>query len=188
MQRFPGIRLNIFCESMKELMEKLRRQEIDVALSYRPTEKYDDITSSILFDNCLTVVVSDTHPLAREASIRLADLEKWRLALPAAGMQARNTFDRLISTGDYRFNVALEINEINALLGLVRSSSMVTLLSRATCAGSPGVVSIPLTTSDCSMEGSYSLLKGRYVKRATREFLQILCDNRSLGIARLNLL
>lgn len=187
MKAYPGIRLNIFCESMEVLMERLQRQEIDVALSYKPTRNYDSITSNILFDNRLSVVVSDTHPLATHASLRLVDLEQWSLALPAPGMQARHTFDRLVKGADYRFKVGLEINEINALLSLVRSSRLVTLLSQATCANFPGIVSIPLSAGDCSMEGSYSLLKGRYVKRATREFLQILCDNRSLGMARLNL-
>lgn len=187
LKAFPGIKLNIYCDSMESLMCKLRRQEIDVALSYKPTRNYDDIESNILFDNRLTVVVGDTHPLASHRMLRMIDLEKWNLALPAVGMQARHTFDRLVARTDYRFNTVLEINEINALLSMVRSSRLVTLLSRATCSNFPGIVSIPLSVQDCSMEGSYSLLKGRYVKRATREFLQILCSNRSLGMARLNL-
>lgn len=185
---FPGIRLNIYCDSMESLMERLHRQEIDVALSYKPTRGYDDIASYILFDNRLSVVMSTAHPLSQCKSLRLRDLEACHLALPAPGMQARHTFDRLCAHTDCHFSVSLEINEINALLSLVRSSKLVTLLSQATCANYPGVVSIPLQTQgDCAMEGAYSLLKGRYVKRATREFLQLLCQYRTLGLAQLNL-
>lgn len=181
LESYPGIKLNIFCDSMEVLMSRLQKQEIDVALSYKPTRKFDDIISNILFDNRLSVVVADTHPLAGKKNLRLIDLEKWRLALPATGMQARHTFERITRGTDYRFNVSLEINEINALLSLVRGSRFVTLLSQATCANYPGVVSIPLTADDCEMEGAYSLLQGRYVKRATVAFLEILRRNNALG-------
>lgn len=38
------------------------------------------------------------------------------------------------------------------------------------------------------MEGSFHVLKNGYMKRTTREFLRMLCENRSYGLALMNLL
>ncbi len=176
---YPDIRLNIVCRSMEELMGMLQNQEIDIALSYKPSEHYSDIESHILFDNNLSVVVNDKHELSGRKSIRLSELENYKLALPAKGLQARNTFEKLIAGNNFRFNIALEINEINVLLDLVSSSRLVTLLSQATVRHHAGLKTVLLDNPDCSMEGSYHFLKGGYRKKAAKEFLRILIANNS---------
>ena len=116
---------------MSDLMEMLIKHELDVVLSYKPSQHYAQIESHYLFDNELCVVVSDTHPLAAHKSVELADLTLHRMALPAPGLQARNKFDTLIRGTQYDFNVCLEINDVNALISLVRDSRLVTVLSTA---------------------------------------------------------
>lgn len=189
MKQYPGVKMNICCHSMQTLLNMLEEHRIDVALSYRPSSIQQDITSHILFDNRLAVVVSDTHPLAKNNKVRLSDLEKFPLALPAKGLQARNTFDRIIDGLDYRFNVRLEINEVNVLIDLVRTSGhLVTVLSQAALARTPGIKALELDQQGTQMEGSFHLLKGAYMKRATKEFLGMLCENRSYGMALMDLL
>lgn len=190
MKAYPGVKMNICCHSMETLLSMLREERIDMALSYKPTIITPDIESHILFDNRLAVVVSETHPLAKSESVRLSDLEKFPMALPAKGLQARNTFDRIIDGGDFRFNVRLEINEVNVLVDLVRSSgSLVSVLSEAALSmRSPGIKTLTLDQQGTQMEGSFHVLKNAYMKRATKEFLRILCENRSYGLALMNLL
>lgn len=189
MKQYPGVKMNICCHSMQTLLNMLEERKVDVVLSYKPSSIQQDITSHILFDNRLAVVVSDTHPLAKNDVVRLADLEKYPLAMPAKGLQARNTFDRIIEGLDYRFNVRLEINEVNVLIDLVRTSDyLVTVLSQAALARTPGIKSLRLDQQGTEMEGSFHLLKGAYMKRATKEFLRMLCENRSYGMALMDLL
>ena len=189
MKQYPGVKMNICCHSMDTLLNMLHEQRIDMALSYKPTYTYPDIDSHILFDNRLAVVVADTHPLADKTTVRLADLEKYPFALPAKGLQARNTFDRIIDGLDYRFEVRLEINEVNLLIDLVRASgSMVTVLSQAALARTPGIKALTLDQLGTQMEGSFHVLKASYMKRATKEFLRMLCENRSYGLALMDIL
>ena len=189
MKQYPGVKMNICCHSMDTLLNMLHEQRIDMALSYKPTYTYPDIDSHILFDNRLAVVVADTHPLAEKSTVRLADLEKYPFALPAKGLQARNTFDRIIDGLDYRFEVRLEINEVNLLIDLVRASgSMVTVLSQAALVRTPGIKALSLDQQGTQMEGSFHVLKASYMKRATKEFLRLLCENRSYGMALMDLL
>ena len=172
---------------MSDLMEMLIKHELDVVLSYKPSQHYTQIESHYLFDNELCVVVSDTHPLAAHKSVELADLTQHRMALPAPGLQARNKFDTLIRGTQHEFNVCLEINDVNALISLVRDSRLVTVLSTATVSQVEGVATVPIVGVDSSeMEGCYHFLRGSYRKVATREFLRILSESKSYGMAKMN--
>jgi len=189
MKQYPGIKLKIACHSMETLLNMLQEERIDVALSYNPLGVYPNISSHILFDNKLAVIVSDTHPLASMTKIGLQDLERFPLAMPATGFQARKAFDRIIEGTSYNFDIRLEINEVNVLINLVRASnSLVTVLSQAALAGMPGIKAIPLDHEGTDMKGSFHVLKDSYTKRSTKEFLRMLCENRSYGMALMNIL
>lgn len=183
-KQYPGVKLNICCHSMETLMSMLSERKIDLALSYKSSIMHPEITSHIMFDNRLAVVVSDTHPLASHETVRLADLERFPFAMPAKGLQARNTFDHIVDELDYRFNVRLEINEVNVLLDLVRASDrLFTVVSQAAVARTPGLKSLRLEQTGTQMEGSFHVLQDAYMKHATKEFLRMLCENRSYGMA-----
>lgn len=184
---YPGVKLNIVCKSMEELMQKLEKEEIDVALTLSSIEQNERIESHTLFDNNLCIVVSDTHPLAHSKSLRLRDIEKFRLALPSKGMQAREVIDRITKDMDLDLRIGLEINEINILMDVVRGSRFVTLLSGATVHRQPGLVSIPIRQSNCSMKGCFHTRKDSYRNNATREFLKLLCRNKAFGMALMDL-
>ena len=188
-KKYPGVKLNICCHSMETLINMLDEQSIDVALSYKPTTIHPEIESHIIFDNQLAIFVSDTHPLAARDSVRLADLAKFPFAMPAKGLQARNAFDRIVNGLDYRFDIRLEINEVNLLMDLVRSSDkMVTVLSRAASVRASGIKALTLDQQGTQMEGSFHILKNAYMKRSAKEFLRILCENRAYGLAIMDML
>ena len=186
MRQYPGIKLNIYCLSMEELMDMLEKEQIDVALSYKPSQPYPNIESHVIFDNKLAAIVSDTHTLAKEKSITIAEIEKYPLIMPAKGLQARNTFDTITNTLDRKFDIRLEINDVSVLISLVRNSKMMTVLSSATVAHKSGVVAIPIAGVGTEMLGAFNFRTGTYMKNATKEFLKILCENRSLQLALLD--
>lgn len=186
MRAYPGVKVTVTCMPMEQLIERLKRQEVDVVLSFKPLEQDADVETHILFDTRLAVVVSDTHPLAEHRSLCLRDLERMPLALPARGMQARSSFDALVEGRDYRFDVRAEVNDITVLLNLVRSSRLVTFLSQAALVGESGLKSVDLEPA-FSMEGSFHIRKGTYMKRSLREFLRRLCENKAYGMAMMDL-
>ena len=97
MKQYPGIKLKISCHSMETLLKMLQEERLDVVLSYNPLVVYPDISSHILFDNKLAVIVSENHPLAGLSKVKLQDIERFPLAMPASGFQARKAFDRITS-------------------------------------------------------------------------------------------
>lgn len=181
---YPGIKLIIHCQAMDQLMCMLDKEEIDLALSYRPsTPMFETIESHILFDNKLCAVVSDTHPLASCKSMKLSDLQHYSLALPTHGTQARNTFDMITKDMELNLNVGVEVSAIHMLLDLVRGSRFVTILSEATISQYTGLKAIPIEHARCNMEGSYHFRKGSYMKKSTRQFLKMLCEQNSFSMA-----
>lgn len=172
---FPGVRVNIVCHSVERLMEMLLQREIDVVLSFKPTRMLEGLESQVLFNTRLCVVMGDTHPLAQHRSLRFADLERHPLALPSKGLQARSSFDLLTQGLDYRFDVRLEVNDINMLVTIVRSTRLITFLAEAAVAAEPGICTVPLERSGV-MEGAFTIRRGCYTRRTTKEFLRTLAE------------
>ena len=179
MKKYPGIKLKIYCRSMENLMEMLEHGQLDVALSYKPLQSYDDIDSHILFNSNLCVIAGKDNPVAKKERIRLAELENLPLVLPAKGLQARNAFDNLLYGQNFKFDVRLEINDLD----MVSRTNLVTLLSGATIHSNKDFVAISLDHPHSEMQGSFHLLKGTYCKNATKEFLKMLVENNSFLMA-----
>lgn len=184
-KQFPGVHINICCHPVDDLMQMLDHQELDIVFSYRPLEVYENIESYSLFYNRLSAVMADTHPLSSRKSLYLSDLTRCTLALPAAGMQARNVFDSMTSNRSDHFKIQIEVNEISMLLDLVASSHMVTLVSHATIKNGQGLVSIPIEGTGCRMDGCYHIKSGVYMKYAAREFVRITNENKDLTLRKL---
>ena len=189
MKQYPDIKLNIHCHDMETLMRMVKERELDVALSYKPTIVCHEIESHILFDNRLAVVVSERHPLADAEKVCCADLKRYPFVMPAKGLQARNTFDLITRGTGIHFNIRLEINEVNVIIDLVRSSQfLVTVISQAAVSHIPGIKVITLDQQNTDMEGSFHILRDSYIKRSTNEFLKMLCENKSYNMALLDFL
>lgn len=183
MKEHKGISIKLTCASMEELMQMLEDGGLDTVLSYRPSRHFDNIESHILFNSNLCVTARRDHPLAGKDKVRLVDLEKFPMALPSRGLQARNEFDRLLFGQNYRFDVRLEVNDLNMLLDLVSRTDMITFLSAATVKDNPEFCTIDIDHNETEMVGSYHLLKGQYIKVATRAFLKSLIENNAFMIS-----
>lgn len=176
---YPKIKLNIFYKPMTELMELLREREVDFALAFRPTRHIDGVESHIIFQNCLSAIVSTSHPLAGHDRVTIAELENYDLALPSKGLQARNAFDQIITPYN-KFRIRIELNEVNILLKLIRQSKFVSVLAEATIHNETGVKAIPLDIPDNEMSGCVHTLKDTYHKKSMLEFIRLL--NESLAV------
>ena len=134
-REYPGVKLNIFYRNMAELMEVLRHREVDLVLAFKPDQPYEEIESSCLFGDKLSVIMRRDHPLADRESISLEELKRHRLAIPAKGLQARNALEKYICIERSGLNVSLEINEANILLDIVQNTNLLTMLSDASVRG-----------------------------------------------------
>lgn len=174
MKRYPRVRLNIYYKPMEELMELLSNRTVDFVLAFRSTASYENIESHILFDNHLAAIVNDNHPLASKSKITWNELERYDIALPSRGLQARNAFEKAQAKYPTQLNVRIELNEVNILLKLIRQSLLVTILSEATIHKEEGIKAIPLDFPGNEMHGCVHILRNTYCKHSMQEFIRLL--------------
>lgn len=184
-KEYPDVTLNICYKNVMELMELVSDGELDFALSFRSSDKFDNVESHILFDNKLSVIVREDHPLTRMEFVRLADLEDYDLILPSIGLQARSAFESIIADRNLNLKVAMEANEVNAILNILRRSNYVTVLSETVILEHSGLVTLDIDDAECNMEGCLHFCANRYRKRSTEEFIRLLSDTKALRRNRL---
>lgn len=180
MKRYPNVKLNICYKPMVELMDLLERREIDFVLAFKPTKHYEQIESHVLFDNYLAAIVHKDHPLAQKEKISLTELERYDIALPSKGLQARISFEKVLSKYIIQLRTRIELNEVNILLKLIRQSNMVTILSEATIHDEEGVKAIPLDIPENEMAGCVHMLKNTYRKHSAQEFIRLLSESNAI--------
>lgn len=176
MKQYPKVRLNIYYKPMSELMELLKERVVDFVLAFKPIRSIEGVESHILFQNYLAAIVSEHHPLASKERVTVAELRTYDLALPSKGLQARNTFDNIISAHD-PLRVRIELNEVNILLKLIRQSMLVAVLAEATIHNETGVKAVPLDIPENEMAGCVHILKDTYRKKSMQEFIRMLGDS-----------
>ena len=178
--QYPGVKLNITCGTMSEVLEMLKDRRVDFVLCFKPNITDEEIDSHILFDNQLSVIVSRNHPLAARESLSMDDIRNQVFAMPARETQARNAFERVFPGMYEKLNVKVDINEVNVLLSIVSATRMVTFLSEATLHNREDLVSIPLDAPSTQMEGCVHTLKKAYRKKAADEFIRILSQSNAV--------
>lgn len=175
--RYPGIHLNLINRSMEELMDMLRRREVDFVLAFKPSIPYDDVESNVLFEDHLSVIMRKDHPLSCYHCLGIEDLRRHRLAIPAKGLQARNMIDKYFDFFHGDFSVSLEVNGVYSLLDAVENSSLLTILSDATIRNRESLKAIPLDVPCNQMQGCIHVLKKTYQKRSAEIFIKLLRES-----------
>ncbi len=176
MKVHPSIKLNVIYKTMGELFELLMQHKLDFVLSYKPHHTYPQIESHILFEDHLSVIVNQSHPLAKERKVSLENLRKYPLILPSKGLQARNALDRILEENKMTLDARVELNQVTPLLRMVRKYQVATVLSSTAVNLDPDLKSIPIDCANCEMEGSFHILKDSYRKASAKEFIRILMD------------
>lgn len=179
---YPGVKLKVVSKSNEELIAMLRKREVDFVLAFKPTEIYDDIESHILFDDRLSVILRNDHPLSGMQSLAIKDLERQKIALPSKGLQARNALDKSIDINKQNLDICIELNEIDILLDIIQSSHLLTILSEATIYHhKERLRAIPLDIPQNQMEGCIHVLKKSYRKRSAEAFVKLLRESNEIN-------
>lgn len=187
MKTYPGVKLNIDYRTMEELMTMLKRRELDFVLAFRPLKKDKDIESHVIFANRVAALVKEDHPLNKEKTVNLEQLQRYDLVLPARGLQARNAFDKLVADRDLNFNIKVEVNHVDIILALLHRTHYVSVLSESTVLHEEGLRAIPIAEADNKMEGCIHMLKDSYVKHAAQAFIRMLTESTTVYTRALSL-
>lgn len=173
---YPGVKLNIYYKTASELMEMVRKKEVDLSLSFKPIMEYEDVESEVLFKSYLSVVMRKEHPLAERKSLNMEDIERQGIVLPASGLQARKIFENFVGVDTRKLDVRVELNDPNIIMDIVQGTNLVTIVSSLAAYYRPALVAIPIEDAGHEMLGCVHRLRDGYRKRSADVFLEMLRD------------
>ena len=97
----------------------------------------DPALRSLMLDtDCLVLVVSPTHPLAKKSLVTIDELKREKLILRLPDSNTRNQFIASLESQNLSiddFNVVLEINNIATIKDLIRHDFGVSVLAKSAC-------------------------------------------------------
>ena len=174
MKKYPGVQLKIHYKTASELYDMLLNREIDFALAYKSARLLDELDSEWLFDSDLRVIMRSGHPLAGRKMLTLEDVDRYGIALPGSGLQARKAFERFINLDVSNLNIKVELNDPNVILDIVETTDTLTILSTLATYYRRELVSVPMEGISRKMQGCILWLKESAHKRSAEAFIGML--------------
>lgn len=156
----PAARVSLQVNLNDALLLALRRGDIDLSLNALPATLPQDLAAVPLMADDLCMVVREGHPLLARRRLRLADLTHAQWMLPGPSVAARRTIEgRLADAGLPPAQVVVEVgNTAGQLIGLVRQSDLVSVMSESMLGGAEARGIVPLPMSDARIRRQIGLV------------------------------
>ncbi|MGI6222336.1 MAG: LysR family transcriptional regulator [Prevotella sp.] len=178
-KRYPKVVLTIHQVAAPLLPDKIRKHELDIAMTFTPQELDSDLHAEPLFATRICVVVSEHHPLESHKSIGLKQLVHHPLVLPSRDLLIRRRMDASAREQGIGLHPEVEIDDISHILYMVSSGRWVSMLPDAATLAVRGLSHIrlepviPLPTSVLTPAGVYQ-------RKAVTEFIRLLGESTRL--------
>ena len=168
-KRFPDVDLQFIEDTTPHLVEQLQSGDIDLAISGLPVRN-PDILCSELTREPLFLAVAERHPLTREKSIDLQDLQHERFLLLKEGHCLRDDVLRTCARGRTELHRVFESDQLASIFQFVRSGFGLTVVPAMTASHSEGCKLIPLRGNSFRRIG-YLRARRHVVSRPMKEFI-----------------
>lgn len=122
----------------------------------------------------LFLVVPNTHPWISKASIRLKDLENEQFIFREYGSSTRSIVENILSKYESKVSIALELNNTEAVKQAVSAGLGVSIVSRFSVIGNPGIISLPIEGLSFYRMLNIIYHKDKIFSPATEKFLTFL--------------
>lgn len=130
-----GMKLTIISDTIKNLYNKLKTYEIDLAIIEGKIPQ-GSFNSILLDTDSLMLVVSMANPLAQKTVVTLNDLKKEKMILRGPMSGTRQLFESHLKSNNFTiddFNVILEVDNVSTIKELVQHNLGISILSKSSC-------------------------------------------------------
>lgn len=174
---YPEVKINIVFGTTSELMEKLHHVQLDFALTFAKGTREQLFTYIPLFSSPMTLVVSKGCKFAGKESITLKEIIGLPLAMPTKGYSTTKFVMKAFETSGLKPDVLIEINDVAALLEVVKSGNWCTVLTQTTAMDQDQLVTIPIRGKNMVRTAMFVSLKDAYEKKSAKVFFDLLQVN-----------
>lgn len=141
--RHPGITLTLREMTQDRIEAGLLADEIDLGIAFAGTH-LPGITATELFTEALTLVTSARHPAGDHRALPVEELARMQLALLTGDFATRTHIDDYFARHGISPRTAVEANSIQALIAIVRRTTLATVLPDAIAQDHPHLTRTPL--------------------------------------------
>ncbi|MFS1519066.1 LysR family transcriptional regulator [Bacillus sp. SM2101] len=114
---FNNVRMKIITGHSKDVLQKVINQEVDFGIIRRET--HPEIESIHLYDDPISLFVSNDHVLLKQETITLEQVAKWPLIFFDYGSMDWLYIHRIFSTNSISPNISLEVDNMETAKNLV---------------------------------------------------------------------
>ncbi|MED4599434.1 LysR family transcriptional regulator [Paenibacillus validus] len=125
---YPGIHVEVHSASTDDLLKELREKKIQAAFINSPFTGDYDIDFKPLMSDRVVMVVSASHPLAKEESVDLHDLSQENFLMVKTSPWLRNALLHVCSEAGFQPKIILDCSHVETMRGFLEEGLGVTLL------------------------------------------------------------
>jgi DNA-binding transcriptional LysR family regulator len=130
-KRHPQARVSLNVTNRETLLQRLDRNEMDMAIMGRPPQGHD-LDATPFMENHLVIIAPAHHPLAGEKRIPMARLAEETFLVREQGSGTRNAMERYFADRNIRLNTGTEMNTNEAIKQAVQAGMGLGILSQHT--------------------------------------------------------
>jgi DNA-binding transcriptional LysR family regulator len=181
-QRHPGAALTLEIDNTAAIAGKIADFSLDLALVEGECADPDLLVTDWLDDE-LVLLCNPSHPLAGRDPCPIDALLAQRWVVREKGSGTRQTLDQAMRPYWSRWQIGMELQQIEAILETVAVSSLIGCVSRLTAEGAllqGRVVQLQVPDLDLSRRFYIVLHREKYITAGIRAFLDICAGTPSL--------
>jgi DNA-binding transcriptional LysR family regulator len=113
-EKHPGVHFHLSSGVTSAMIAALLRDDVDIVLAHDPppSEALQIIAEA---PQPLCVMMRPDHPLAGRASLRLAELQKYRVAMGDQTFHTRTVIDEIVRRSRLSFDIVLQASSVQAI-------------------------------------------------------------------------
>ncbi len=174
---WPGIRVHVTEVASQQVQSLVCQDEVDFGLLLNPPQD-PQLVDRFSFEQPLRVVATKDHPLARQASVTLAEILSHPLVLPTGNFRSRQILEELAVKAGLTLDPVVTVSTIHMLLSCIRARIGIGLLPVIYLNHEPGtedLVSIPIDDAVLSAFSVHLMARrGRTLPRSAHVLINLL--------------
>ena len=114
-QEYPQVRLDIRFMDSEEACTAVEHGELELGIVTLPPAPSTNLTTEVVWQDPLGIMVSSHHPLAASSDVQLSELARHPAILPAANTYTRQIAERAFEALGLKLDVALSTNYLETI-------------------------------------------------------------------------
>ncbi len=173
-KEYPGVRVNIVFATTSELLDQLHHIKLDFILTFAEGNRVELFNYTPLFTSPMVLVTAKSSAFIHHKSISLETIAELPLAMPTKGYSTTRYIMKAFEENNLEPKILIEINDITALLELVKSGNWSSILAQTTITEKDDLVTIPIEGENMIRTAMVISLKDAYEKQSMKNFYQYL--------------